>query len=227
MGHRTMFTSRRRTAVWAGTLAALTCLALSACSGADSGGADRQVGAGDPSGASAPAAPSAVPSTPGAPSASGPVSPVASVPPADAPPSVVASVPPADAPPSVVASVPPADAARWAGTKQFVQMQNAWTTGGRTYLSVRSARKQAATGPIEAWEIVPGRGPYTTVPLAADGRLLLSVPLGDDSVPASYSAAEFVKRLRAQSPSFREGLGYDLSFDAQGRVVRLQSLYTP
>ncbi|MFJ5213287.1 hypothetical protein ACIP98_01065 [Streptomyces sp. NPDC088354] len=224
-----MFTSHRRSAAWAGTLAALTCLALSACSGAGSGSgaADRQGVAGDPSGTSAPAAPSAVASTPGVPQASEPVSPVASVPPASAPPSVVASAPPADAPPSVVASVPPADAARWAGTKQFVQMQNAWTTGGRTYLSVRSARKAISTEPTEAMGIIPSRGPYVTVPLAPDGRVLLSVPLGDDSVPASYSAAEFVKRLTARSPSFREGLGYDLSFDAQGRVVRLQSLYTP
>lgn len=198
-----MFTSHRRSAAWAGTLAALTCLALSACSGAGSGSgaADRQGVAGDPSGTSAPAAPSAVASTPGVPQASEPVSPVA--------------------------SVPPADAARWAGTKQFVQMQNAWTTGGRTYLSVRSARKAISTEPTEAMGIIPSRGPYVTVPLAPDGRVLLSVPLGDDSVPASYSAAEFVKRLTARSPSFREGLGYDLSFDAQGRVVRLQSLYTP
>ncbi|MEU6493842.1 hypothetical protein ABZ890_26135 [Streptomyces sp. NPDC046984] len=108
-----------------------------------------------------------------------------------------------------------------------MQITDAWISGGRTYLSVRSARKQPATGDIEAWLIIPGRGPYSTVSMAADSRILLSVPLGDDSVPYPYSQAEFVRRMKRQSPAFLEGLGFDLTFDGNGRVTRLQSLYTP
>jgi hypothetical protein len=107
-----------------------------------------------------------------------------------------------------------------------VQIRDVWARDGRTYLSVRAARKMSATGPIEAWEVVPGQGPYTTVSMAADGRVLLSVPLGDDSVPHAYSQAQFVSRWAA-TPSYRHGLGYDLSFDANGEVTRAQSLYTP
>ncbi|MFD4975727.1 hypothetical protein [Streptomyces sp. NPDC058424] len=120
----------------------------------------------------------------------------------------------------------PAATTRWAGTKQFMQIREGWISGGRTYLSVRTARKVAATGPHEAWLIIPGEGPYTTVLMATDARVLLSVPLGDNRQPDPYSQAEFVNRLMAEPSSFRSGLGYDLSFDGKGRVTRLQSLYT-
>ncbi|MEU3143751.1 MULTISPECIES: hypothetical protein [unclassified Streptomyces] len=117
-------------------------------------------------------------------------------------------------------------AAPWAGTKQFVQIDDARTGDGRTYLSVRPAEKKAHTQ-FEAGVIVPGEGPYTEVPMAEDAKVLLSVPLGDAKHAASYSRAEFVSRLTAQSSSARSLLGYDLSFDGEGRVTRLQSLYTP
>ncbi|WP_225078438.1 hypothetical protein [Streptomyces sp. CoT10] len=120
----------------------------------------------------------------------------------------------------------PAGTTRWAGTKQFMQIREAWTDGGRTYLTVRTARKVAATGPHEAWEIIPGEEPYTTVLMATDARVLLSVPLGDDSAPYPYSQTEFVNRLTATPSSSRPALGYDLSFDTKGQVTRLQSLYT-
>ncbi|AXI81673.1 hypothetical protein C7M71_026040 [Peterkaempfera bronchialis] len=120
----------------------------------------------------------------------------------------------------------PAGTTRWAGTKQFMQIREGWISGGRTYLSVRTARKVAATGPHEAWLIIPGEGPYTTVLMATDARVLLSVPLGDNSAPSPYSQAEFVNRLMSEPSSSRSGLGYDLSFDGKGRVTRLQSLYT-
>jgi hypothetical protein len=116
-------------------------------------------------------------------------------------------------------------AAPWAGTKQFVQIDDARTSDGRTYLSVRPAQKKAHTQ-FEAWVIVPGEGPYTEVRMAEDAKVLLSVPLGDEKHASSYSQAEFVSRLTAQSSSARSLLGYDLSFDGEGRVTRLQSLYT-
>ncbi|MFH8452444.1 hypothetical protein ACH4CD_24780 [Streptomyces fungicidicus] len=123
-------------------------------------------------------------------------------------------------------TAPSATAASWAGTKQFVQIDDARTSDGRTYLSVRPAQKKAHPQ-FEAWVIVPGEGPYTEVRMADDATVLLSVPLGDGKHPASYSRAEFVSRLTAQSSPARSRLGYDLSFDGQGRVTRLQSLYTP
>ncbi|MFF3288773.1 hypothetical protein [Streptomyces sp. NPDC003023] len=116
-------------------------------------------------------------------------------------------------------------AAPWAGTKQFVQINEARTSGGRTYLSVRPAQKESHPQ-FEAWVIVPGEGPYTEVPMAEDAQLLLSVPIGDEKHAAPFSQAEFVKRLTAQSSSARTLVGYDLSFDGEGRVTRLQSLYT-
>ncbi|MGW5232763.1 hypothetical protein ACWEQU_10760 [Streptomyces nodosus] len=107
-----------------------------------------------------------------------------------------------------------------------MQIREGWTSGGRTYLSVRTARKVAVTAPHEAWLIIPGEGPYTTVLMAADARVLLAVPLGDDSLAQPYSQTEFVNRLTAEPSASRSRLGYDLSFDGKGQVTRLQSLYT-
>ncbi|MBQ0952681.1 hypothetical protein [Streptomyces sp. RK76] len=119
-----------------------------------------------------------------------------------------------------------ATAARWAGTKQFVQIDDARTGDGRTYLSVRPAEKKPHPQ-FEAWVIVPGKGPYTEVSMTEDAQVLLSVPLGDAKHPAAYAQDEFVSRLTARPSSDRALLGYDLSFDGQGRVTRVQSLYTP
>lgn len=121
---------------------------------------------------------------------------------------------------------PSAGTAPWAGTKQFVQIDGARTADGRTYLSVRTAEKKPHTR-FEAWVIIPGEGPYTEVRMAEDAKVLLSVPLGDGKHAASYSQAEFVSRLTARSASPRPLLGFDLSFDGEGRVTRLKSLYTP
>lgn len=117
-------------------------------------------------------------------------------------------------------------AAPWAGTKQFVQIDDAWTSDGRTYLSVRPAQKEPyITEHFEAWKIIPGEGLYTEVPMAEDAQVLLSVPLGDDSRHGSYSQEEFVSRLTAESPRIRSSIGYDLSFDGEGQVIRVKSLY--
>ncbi|MFD5236375.1 hypothetical protein [Streptomyces tendae] len=115
---------------------------------------------------------------------------------------------------------------RWAGTKQFVQIDDARTADGRTYLSVRPAQKKPHPQ-FEAWVIVPGEGPYTEVSMTEDAQVLLSVPLGDAKHPAAYAQADFVGRLTARPSSDRALLGYDLSFDGEGRVTRVQSLYTP
>ncbi|MEV0013297.1 hypothetical protein [Streptomyces tendae] len=121
---------------------------------------------------------------------------------------------------------PSGTGARWAGTKQFVQIDDARTADGRTYLSVRPAQKKPHPQ-FEAWVIVPGEGPYTEVSMTGDAQVLLSVPLGDAKHPASYAQADFVGRLTARPSSDRALLGYDLSFDGEGRVTRVQSLYTP
>ncbi|WP_121717189.1 hypothetical protein [Streptomyces sp. E5N91] len=139
----------------------------------------------------------------------------------------VTSAPPAPSPDGTAPSTEPsATAARWAGTKQFVQIDDARIGDGRTYLSVRPAEKKPHPQ-FEAWVIVPGEGPYTEVSMTEDAQVLLSVPLGDAKHPAAYAQDEFVSRLTARPSSDRAVLGYDLSFDGQGRVTRVQSLYTP
>ncbi|MFD6737733.1 hypothetical protein ACWHA6_05755 [Streptomyces anthocyanicus] len=139
----------------------------------------------------------------------------------------VTSEAPAPSPDGTAPSTSPsATAARWAGTKQFVQIDDARTGDGRTYLSVRPAEKKPHPQ-FEAWVIVPGEGPYTEVSMTEDAQVLLSVPLGDAKHPAAYAQDEFVSRLTARPSSDRALLGYDLSFDGQGRVTRVQSLYTP
>ncbi|MER5918029.1 hypothetical protein ABT124_49205 [Streptomyces sp. NPDC001982] len=211
-----MFTSRRRNVAGAAALA-LTTLALSACSG---GGNDGRADASTPASVTtSPFAPASTPASASASAAASATTPDGSTAPGST------SAPGGGTAPGSTAT--PGAPARWAGTKQFMQITDAWITNRRTYLSVRSARKQSATGDIEAWVIIPGQGPYSTVSMATDGRVLLSVPLGDNSVPYSYSQAEFVRRVKLQSPAFLEGLGFDLTFDNNGQVTRLQSLYTP
>ncbi|MGW1800110.1 hypothetical protein ACWCQN_30195 [Streptomyces sp. NPDC001984] len=229
-----MFTSRRRNVAGAAALA-LTTLALSACSG---GGNDGRADASTPASVTtSPFAPASTPASASASAAASATTPDGSTAPGStsapgggtAPGSTSApgggTAPGSTSAPGGTAT--PGAPARWAGTKQFMQITDAWITNRRTYLSVRSARKQSATGDIEAWVIIPGQGPYSTVSMATDGRVLLSVPLGDNSVPYSYSQAEFVRRVKLQSPAFLEGLGFDLTFDNNGQVTRLQSLYTP
>jgi len=193
---------RRTTTVRFLTAVTLGLLALTGCGGPDDGPDDRQAAT-----ANATATAS-----------------VTSAAPAPSPDGTAPSTAPSATAPS--ASAAGANAARWAGTKQFVQIDDARTAGGRTYLSVRPAEKKPHPR-FEAWVIVPGEGPYTEVSMTEDAQVLLSVPLGDAKHPAAYAQDEFVGRLTARPSSDRALLGYDLSFDGQGRVTRVQSLYTP
>ncbi|KUO15111.1 hypothetical protein [Streptomyces dysideae] len=121
----------------------------------------------------------------------------------------------------------------WAGTKQFVTIDKAWTEGGLTYLSVRPAQKKVNTQ-FDTWEIIPGTGAFTTVTMAKDARVLLTVPVrGDDASGASRgeplpsSQAEFVTLLTQLDSGLSAGIGYDLSFDGEGQIAKLQSLFRP
>ncbi|MEU9666707.1 hypothetical protein AB0E25_14145 [Streptomyces bobili] len=121
----------------------------------------------------------------------------------------------------------------WAGTKQFVTVDKAWAEGGLTYLSVRPAQKKVNTR-FDTWEIIPGTGAFTTVTMTRDARVLLAAPVrGDDASgvgrgePLPSSQAEFVTLLTQLDPGIAAGVGYDLSFDGQGRIAKLQSLYRP
>ncbi|WP_431950513.1 hypothetical protein [Actinacidiphila sp. bgisy167] len=212
--------SPRRRAAARLTALALTALVLGACSGAgvddgDTGRAGAAAPASSPATSPASTPPSSAPSASPSASRSGASSP-----------SHPAGIPAPDGP-SAVPSAPPSPRTptHWAGSKQFVLLENVWGKDGRTYLSARSARKEPLTGPYEGWDIIPGKGPYTTVRLAPDCRILLSVPLGDDSIPHTYSQSQFISRWWAQSASVRTWVGFDLSFDADGEVVRIQSLY--
>ncbi|MGX1955577.1 hypothetical protein [Streptomyces sp. CB02115] len=135
--------------------------------------------------------------------------------------------------PATATATAPAAENPFAGTKQFVTTDRAWTEGGLTKLSVRSAEKKVNTQ-FDTWEIVPGTGEFVTVTLAKDARVLLTVPIrGDDDPgtsggePLPASQAEFVTLLTQLDPRTREGAGFDLSFDGEGRVTKVQSLYKP
>jgi hypothetical protein len=139
----------------------------------------------------------------------------------------------ATAPAGTGAKTAPADKSPFAGTKQFVTIDKAWTEGGLTKLSVRLAEKKVNTQ-FDTWEIVPGAGGFATVSMAKDARVLLTVPVrGDDGSgagrgePVSTSQAEFVTLLTQLDPRIREGAGFDLSFDGEGQVTKLESLYKP
>ncbi|MGW0779790.1 hypothetical protein [Streptomyces sp. NPDC002913] len=213
-----MRVSHRSATVRSLTALAFSLVALTACGGESEGQSvsTAPVTSATPAasdGGTASATPSASASAPATPSASASASASAPVPASGG-----------DADPGAAS---PADAAPWAGTKQFVQIDDARIAGGRTYLSVRPAQKKAHPQ-FEAWVIVPGKGPYTEVPMTEDATVLLSVPLGDAKHPASYSQADFVSRLKARSSDEAPTLlGYDVSFDGEGRITRLQSLYTP
>lgn len=122
--------------------------------------------------------------------------------------------------------------APFAGTEQFVTISKAWADNGRTYLSVRSAQKKINTR-FDTWEITPGTGPFTTVSMADNGRVLLAVPVRDEVAGTSraellaYSPDRLVTLIARLDPTLSGGIGYDLVFDGTGRVTGLTSLYRP
>ncbi|MFI6874689.1 hypothetical protein ACIBL6_14725 [Streptomyces sp. NPDC050400] len=124
---------------------------------------------------------------------------------------------------SVSASAPAGDP-RWAGTQQFVQVKDAWTSNGRIYVSVRPAEKKV-NEQFDTWTVEPGTGSYVTVALTPDARTILCAPLGDERQPADYPQTQLISRLKTISSSEREGLGYNLTFDAQGQVTLLEQVY--
>ncbi len=118
------------------------------------------------------------------------------------------------------------------GTAPFVTISRAWTGDGRAYLSVRPARKEINSR-FDTWEITPGTGPFTTVPMADNGRVRLAVPVRDEVAGTSraelvaYSPAQLVTLIGRLDPTLTGGIGYDLVFDGTGRVTGLTSLYRP
>lgn len=120
----------------------------------------------------------------------------------------------------------------WAGTKQFVTVDKAWAEGGLTYLSVRPAEKKVNTQ-FDTWEIIPGTGPFTTVTMTKDARVLLACPVRDEvagtsrAEPLPYSPTRFVTLLNQMDSGLQDGIGYDLVFDGAGQVTSLKSLYRP
>ncbi|MEU4683764.1 hypothetical protein [Streptomyces xinghaiensis] len=121
----------------------------------------------------------------------------------------------------------------WAGTKQFMTIDKAWTEEGRTRLSVRPAQKKVNTQ-FDTWEITHGTGAFTTVALAGDARVLLTAPVrdadasgGSRAEPLPFSQTEFVTLLKRLDSAAAAGVGYDLSFDGEGQVTKVQSVYRP
>ncbi|PCG83412.1 hypothetical protein CIB93_24525 [Streptomyces sp. WZ.A104] len=136
-------------------------------------------------------------------------------------------------PSPVEATATGSTASPFAGTKQFVTIDKAWTEDGLTKLSMRPAEKKVNTQ-FDTWQIVPGTGEFVTVTMAKDARVLLTVPIrGDDAPeagrgePVPTTQAEFVTLLTRLDSRIREDSGFDLSFDGEGQVTKLQSLYKP
>ncbi|MFC8099559.1 hypothetical protein [Streptomyces sp. NPDC057363] len=122
--------------------------------------------------------------------------------------------------------------APFAGTEQFVTIDRAWTSNGRSYVSVRPAEKKINTQ-FDTWEINSGTGPFTTVPMAGDARTLLTVPVRTETAEAKdaellpYSPARFVTLVNRLDSSLYDGIGYDLVFDGAGQVTSLKTLFRP
>jgi hypothetical protein len=122
--------------------------------------------------------------------------------------------------------------APFADTKQFVTINKAWTRNGRTYLSVRPAQKKINTQ-FDTWEITPGTGSFTTVPMAKNGQVLLTVPVRGEVAGTSraellpYSPVQLVTLINQLDPTLFSGIGYDLVFDGAGQMTSLTSLYRP
>ncbi|MFI1156979.1 hypothetical protein [Streptomyces sioyaensis] len=114
----------------------------------------------------------------------------------------------------------------WANSKHFVQIHSAEVTGGQTYLMVRPALKKPLTGPTEGWKIVPTKGAFNGVSLAKNARVLASSPLTDQPAPQQISQAEFAKQVNKLDKE-KTLVGFDLTFNGDGDVSRVQSLYTP
>jgi hypothetical protein len=125
-----------------------------------------------------------------------------------------------------------AGTAPFAGTEPFVNISKAWISEGRVYLSVRTAEKKINTQ-FDTWEINPGTGPFTTLPMAENSKVLLAVPVRDEVAGTSrakllpYSPAELVTLINRLDPRFSDGVGYDLVVDDAGRVTGLTSLFRP
>ncbi|MFH9297958.1 hypothetical protein [Streptomyces sp. NPDC017520] len=151
---------------------------------------------------------------------------------------------PSSAQPSAPSSAPAAPAAAFkdtsaaagtapfAGTEPFVNISKAWISDGRAYLSARTAEKKINTR-FDTWEINPGTGPFTTVPLAENSQVLLAVPARDEVAGTSraellpYSPAELVTLINRLDPTYSDGIGYDLVVDDAGQVTGLTSLFRP
>ncbi|WP_345590278.1 hypothetical protein [Streptomyces marokkonensis] len=122
--------------------------------------------------------------------------------------------------------------APFAGTEQFVTIGKAWTSDGRSYLSVRPAQKKINTQ-FDTWEVNAGTGPFTTVPMAGGARTLLTVPVRPETTEAKdaellpYSPARFVTLVNRLDSSLYDGIGYDLVFDGAGQVTSVKTLFRP
>ncbi|MQY14357.1 hypothetical protein SRB5_45230 [Streptomyces sp. RB5] len=224
-----MNTSRRHTAKGWLTVIAISTLVLTGCG--RQGGTDAM----EPAGAAKPAASPAAKAkekteqTPSSPTTEPTARPSAATKKPTAKPTAEPSTPAAK--PSAKPSKP-APKAPFAGTAPFVNINRAWTAGGRTYVSVRVAEKKINTR-FDTWEIIPGTGPFTTVPLAKNARIGLTAQVrGDvaghqDYELLPYSPTQFVTVFNKLDPAFYNGTGFDLVVDASGQITSMQSLFRP
>jgi len=105
---------------------------------------------------------------------------------------------------------------RWAGTKQFMQVQSGRVSGGAVTLQVRPAKKVTLG---ESFETQPIPGPYTTATVPGSARIL-SLD-GESGSPEA-----FVGTLGTRTAQQR-GEAFDITFDATGTITLIEWLYVP
>lgn len=108
------------------------------------------------------------------------------------------------------------DRPSWAGTKRFMQVENGRVNGSTVTLKVRPAKKVVLG---ESFETEPIPGPFTEVTVRENARILL---LDGES----GSADSFVGALGKRTVQQR-GEAFDVTFDAAGKVTRVDWLYVP
>jgi hypothetical protein len=117
---------------------------------------------------------------------------------------------------------PTPDGRRWAGSTQFMEIQRGQVRDGRVYLRIRPAKKEILG---ESFATVTIPGPYTEVTLADNARIVKLD--GGTSTPEAF-VADLARRdpnrpNHVQPDQRKEG--FDVTFDREGRVTRVNWLY--
>jgi hypothetical protein len=143
------------------------------------------------------------------------------------PPAAQTSTPqPSTTGPAEPSSTPPSSSSssdtRWVNSKQFMEIRIGQIRNGQLYLEVRPAKKELLG---ESFETVTIPGPYTEVVLTTNARIWrINGTMDTPEVFLAELARRDPNRPNHAQPDQRKE-GFDLTFDGQGRVTRVDWLY--